>query len=54
MMVLAASDMRGAKVNKTKENMRGCKCKEHMSCAGLVLTTLNGFVIVGLEIVVVL
>ena len=23
MMVLAASDMRGAKVNKTKENMRG-------------------------------
>ena len=32
MMVLAASDMRGAKVNKTKENMRGCKCKDHMSC----------------------
>ena len=31
MMVLAASDMRGAKVNKTKENMR-CICIEHMSC----------------------
>ena len=29
MMVLAASDMRGAKVNKTKEKHAEC---EHMSC----------------------
>ena len=32
MMVLAASDMRGAKVNKTKEKHAVCECIEHMSC----------------------
>ena len=32
MMVLAASDMRGAKVNKNEGEHAGCECIEHMSC----------------------